>query len=530
MGYFCYTISMAKKLNTEEFIEKAKLVHQDIYIYKNTNYVGSKIKVSIECPIHGEFLQSPNNHLKGAGCPDCGKYKTRPKKTHKEFLEEARSIHGNLYTYTERYERDDKKISITCHTHGIFRQTPNKHLRGQGCPRCAKNYTLYKEEFISESRKVHGDFYDYSLVKESVSGLEDIVCPKHGLFRQYYYDHMSGHGCRKCYDSSRKKMDFHEFLEKHQRPGFSYEGFSGYFSPFLVTCLKHNHTFSITPHNHIKRTPGGCSFCAKVSQPHRVVLDMFPDENVIVNDRSMISPHELDIFFPERRFAVEVNGLYHHSKKDYKYHEMKFRKARDKGIDLVQFWDSEVYEKPDLIKSFIAHKIGLTRSKIYARKCVIKDISYTQYKSFLDLHHLEGGGIKSKERKGMFFKDELVSVMGFSGDELQRFASKSGFVVVGGFSRLLKSFGKSRIVTFSDNRYSNGDIYQKHGFRKVGVSKPRLFVTDHKNVYNRRSFQKKYLMNLKSYSEEKTAERILNEEGYFHLYSAATTKWIFDSV
>ena len=64
-------ISKIKTLTTDEFIKKAKKIHENKYDYSLTKYVNSKTKIKIICPIHGIFEQTPNNHLKGCGCPKC---------------------------------------------------------------------------------------------------------------------------------------------------------------------------------------------------------------------------------------------------------------------------------------------------------------------------------------------------------------------------------------------------------------------------------------------------------------------------
>ena len=70
---------MSKKLTTEEFIQNAKQIHNDKYNYSKVNYNGNKTKVCIICPEHGEFYQSPNNHLKPHGCSKCFKHNKKQK-------------------------------------------------------------------------------------------------------------------------------------------------------------------------------------------------------------------------------------------------------------------------------------------------------------------------------------------------------------------------------------------------------------------------------------------------------------------
>jgi len=128
-----------KKLTQDEFIDKAKLIHGDKYDYSLVDYVKSKTKVKIICPIHGIFEQRPNDHLCNYGCVECGrdlnKFKTR--KNTDEFILQASNIHINLYDYSQvNYINAFTKVKIICPIHGEFTQLPNSHLNGSGCSIC----------------------------------------------------------------------------------------------------------------------------------------------------------------------------------------------------------------------------------------------------------------------------------------------------------------------------------------------------------------------------------------------------------
>ena len=88
-----------KKLTREEFIKKAKEIHGNKYDYSKAEYVDTHTKVSIICPIHGEFLQSPHENYKGNGCKKC--LAEKRKLSHKEFVEKAEKIHGKKYDYSK---------------------------------------------------------------------------------------------------------------------------------------------------------------------------------------------------------------------------------------------------------------------------------------------------------------------------------------------------------------------------------------------------------------------------------------------
>lgn len=123
-----------------KFLEKAPKVHNQFYSYEHIDYTqASEIVKNIQCPIHGFFDQYAHVHLSGYGCSKCGRKKHAKKitKTREQFVDEAKEIHENLYSYENvHYVGAHTKVEIICHQHGSFLQTPSIHLRGSGCPRC----------------------------------------------------------------------------------------------------------------------------------------------------------------------------------------------------------------------------------------------------------------------------------------------------------------------------------------------------------------------------------------------------------
>ena len=248
---------MGRKLTREEFIRRAEEVHGKKYDYSKLEYKSGHEKVTIICPIHGEFSQDPFSHLKGVGCKKCADISTSKKriKSTEKFIEEAIKVHGDKYNYSKvDYKGNKTDVTIICPIHGEFKQKPSMHLRGNGCPKCAKNHKINTEEWIDKARKVHGDKYDYSktvyvdnqtkvcirtkdgdefwqlpsnhlkrsgyripITKENfveraekvhgkkydyskvkfVNGRTDvtIICPIHGEFKQSPTAHLSGRGC-----------------------------------------------------------------------------------------------------------------------------------------------------------------------------------------------------------------------------------------------------------------------------------------------------------------------------------------------
>ncbi|MDD4995776.1 MAG: hypothetical protein PHW53_04935, partial [Patescibacteria group bacterium] len=169
----------------ESFIEKATAIHSDKYDYSLVSYNGNKKNVPIICAIHGEFLQSPANHMKGQGCPVCGidKIKTNLLGTADDFINKANKVHNFLYGYENViYNGNKKNVIITCPEHGGFKQAPSNHLQGAGCPECArlKSFThklKSTEQFIKEATAKHNGRYEYSLVEYKKSNEKvKIIC------------------------------------------------------------------------------------------------------------------------------------------------------------------------------------------------------------------------------------------------------------------------------------------------------------------------------------------------------------------
>lgn len=198
-------------LKTKEFIEKAIKKHGDKYDYSKVEYINNHTKVCIICPEHGEFWQVPGSHLSGRGCPKCARIliNNSLKISSQTFIENAHKVHGNKYDYSKvEYKNTRTKVCIICPKHGEFWQTPNGHVSAKsGCQKCydeirAKKQRHTTEHFIEKAKCVHGNKYDYSLVNYINTDTKvEIICSKHGVFKQTPYHHLAGHGCPICQES-----------------------------------------------------------------------------------------------------------------------------------------------------------------------------------------------------------------------------------------------------------------------------------------------------------------------------------------
>jgi hypothetical protein len=144
------------RLNTEDFIRKAKIIHGNKYDYSKTIYINGHTKLSIICPFHGEFSQRADSHLEGKTCFQCNiDYLTNLRKdSFEKFVKKAIKIHGNKYDYSKvKYIESRDYVCIICPIHGEFFQKPNNHLNGYGCRKCGIEKLVRKQSVSKKYRQ-----------------------------------------------------------------------------------------------------------------------------------------------------------------------------------------------------------------------------------------------------------------------------------------------------------------------------------------------------------------------------------------
>ena len=199
-----------RKKTTDEFIVEAVKKHNGKYSYNKTNLddKNSMGKVTITCPIHGDFLQTPKNHLHGQGCPKCSHRSIRY--SVEEIKNKIIERYGNNYDVSliKEYKCNIQKLPLICTEHGYFEATWNDLDNGHGCQECGKirNHNSTRksnEQFIKEARRIHGNKYNYALVKyKSAHSHIMLICNKCGkIFKITPHEHLKGNGCPRCNES-----------------------------------------------------------------------------------------------------------------------------------------------------------------------------------------------------------------------------------------------------------------------------------------------------------------------------------------
>ncbi len=366
---------------TSEFIEKAIKIHGYKYDYFKVEYNGSHTKVCIICPEHGEFEQSPTNHLSGNGCPKCaakysrGKYRLTTLET---FLKQAKNIHFSKYDYSKvEWKNTYTEIIIICPIHGEFTQIPQNHIRLKcGCRKCGREIAKSKinkydtKYFIENAIKVHGDKYSYANSEcFNATDKVDIECPVHGIFPQPANQHLQGHGCPKCnFDqmASDRSMGKEKFIIRSKelfgdKFDYSKVEYNNGRTNVILKCKTHGE-FKVKPNAHLSKK-SGCPICNE-SKLERELAFILEEQGVVYERQKKfkwLGKQSLDFYLKEYSLAIECQGIQHFKPVDFagkgkewanqafeeikKRDDIKLKKCLSNGIKMIYVIDNVEYFK-----------------------------------------------------------------------------------------------------------------------------------------------------------------------------------------
>lgn len=286
---------------------------------------------------------------------------------------------------------------------------------------------------------------------------------------------------------------------------------TGYFSGgdvlVWLNCSSCSAEFKISCYQIRRVAPADrlCSQCARSqSKPQREletwIQETFPGENVVFGDRTVLAGKELDVWFPDRGLAIEMNGVYWHSEaagKDKWYHVNKTTAAATAGVQLLHLWSDTWDTSRQAVQTSIAHRLQASSlPKIGARKTTVERLAPEAAREFFNKYHVQGAPPVG-QFYGLLHQGELVAAMAWTrskaGDTLQRYATSC--VVAGGFTKLLlASRTQAPVITFADKSWVSGVMYESTGFRAVKELAPdyQYLVGDrrvHKFMYRLSRFK-----------------------------------------
>ena len=462
-------------LSQDEFLQRVQDTWGDRWDYSKAVYRGTKAKVTIICREHGPFLQTAEGHWSGlVGCPGCSSRVVTPE----DFLRRAQATWGDRWDYSKtKYIKSTEKVTITCMEHGDFQQRPVHHIKGRiSCPGCRG---LLPKDRQSQADRVWDGRWDYSYTfNGGPLKTVEIVCPEHGPFTQNWADHLKGLvGCTKCSRSktSKAEKDVYSFVQ------------------------------SLFP-----------------STLHRAT-------GILHNLRQ-----EVDIYVPEKKVALEYNGLFWHSFKDKNYHAEKTALCNEAGIRLLHVWEDDWLDRQEIVKRTIKNILGVSDlPKVAARKTTIYPIATHEAADFLDQYHIQGR-VSSSVYLGLFYEGSLVGVATFTkrGEdyELSRYATSVR--LQGGHSKVIsyveKNYSYRKLITFADLSYSEGNLYSATGWIEDGHLAPDYkYVVQGKRVH-KFAYRKARFKNDPDllYQEGLTERELAELNGLPRIYDAGKIRYI----
>lgn len=451
------------------------------------------------------------------------KYSQHMKSYYKDNPDKLKFLHSSLKLWyksnPEKIKERSKKYSTWCKDHPEFMKV--KALKHSEWCKQNRNFILQKAEehkvFFQKNRKA-------IISDEGKQILKDI------LSKEDYNKFCSG------LLSSQDKV-----LTKCPVCGKDIESLFG--------------NIFILARNELKRELPKCATCRTSSSYEKELEDYihsFYDSRCIRNSRDIIPPYELDLYYPDKKIAIEINGWFWHSTefKNKKFHFLKWKYCLDHNIHLVSIFEQDLINKKEKVFS-ILKDLFITSTKLYARNCVVKKISKEERKEFFLTYHFDGDSNQSQVCYGLFSKDtqELLSCMSFGklrGQnslykregyyELVRYAVKSGIKVIGGASKLFSYFVKEYkpqyILSYSDNDFFIGEVYSKLGFSLKTYNENNIDYqwVKYKSVLNRQDTMvnkllKKYLEYKDVIIEGSKEKYIMKDLGYLQVYRCGNTVW-----
>lgn len=305
------------------------------------------------------------------------------------------------------------------------------------------------------------------------------------------------------------------------------------------------HEWETTIHDRARRNYGCAQCYAKtfVSKGEQEIAEFITSLglDIVQSDRKTLKRKELDIMVPEKKVAIEFNGVFWHSEpagKDKDYHRNKWLAAKEAGIQLIQVWEDEWNRNPEQIKRMLAHKLGFsTGRRVFARKTTVQAMSKVVAEKFLNEHHVQGYAAGSYYL-GLFEKSDLTSPVALlvlrkeNANDLNIIRYATSENVVGGFTKLLKyaekTYTPDSFITFSDHCVSDGGLYENNGFVADKELDPdyRYVVNGerkHKFGYRLKRFKDDPAL---QWFEGLTERELADLNGIARIWDAGKTRWV----
>jgi hypothetical protein len=526
---------------TDEFIQKIKQNNNEKYgvdFFVQTGEFKEKNKIALKEKYDVDHYSRTDEFKEKMKQTVNEKYGVDHYSQTDEFKEKMKQINLERYgveNYLQSDEFKEKAKQTSLEKYGVENYTQTDEFKEKAKQTSLEKYGVenpmqyneFKEKAKQTSLEKYGVEY-YSQTPEFLESMKRTNLEKYGV------------------EHNRKKYFKSEFIDILDNK----DQFEKYLNDYGTHRLAEMINCDVsTIYNHA--TKFGVNLPHRPNSYQEEIIHEFLEQhkiNHIMNSRKILpSGLELDFYFPDYNFAIEINGLYWHSEKsggkDRNYHYGKWKECNDLGITLLSISEDEFYNNQKFWLNKILYMVGkLNLKKLHARKCKIKELG--KVSEFLKEHHLQGS-VKSTYKFGLFYEDQLISVMTFGNPrgneigtiELSRFCNHSDYLVSGGASKLLNHFVKTyghlyqMIISFSDNNYSNGNVYKSLGFSFGNDLSPdyKYVSKNFMNKYHKAGYRKSSILSKFDIPEEmkdSTEWELMQYLEFDRIWDSGKKKWI----
>jgi hypothetical protein len=541
-------VSMSGKIiinnrNYKKYDLEINKIGDFIYIPISELTKGSHALVDTKCDICGKkkemeyrtYYKNTNGCTEKYYCQKCSKYKSE-----KTNLERYGSI------YPQQNDIIKKKIVDTnLKRYGVEHSSQLDEYKEKQKNTNIKKYgfesVLQNKDFFNKGKNTMMKLYgcEYPIQNENIKNkIENTNIEKYGVKNVLQIGYIR----KKAFNSLRNNMMKKNNILKVEN------------DDFILNCDKNKeHDFSINKYLFYVRKKCKitiCTICNPVksywnSEQENNLKEFIKqnyNKNIKINSKILPNNKELDIYLPDLKLAFEFNGVYWHNElyKSNNYHLEKTEMCEKQEIHLIHIYEDDWTYKQEIVKSRILNLLGVN-NKIYARKCEIKEISDNKIiRDFLEKNHLQGF-INSRIKIGLFYNDELVSLMTFGSQrrpmnqksykevyEMLRFCNKLNTSVIGGADKLFKYFIKNyqpkEVISYADRSWSQGELYKNLNFLFVDKTLPNYYYVIGDKRFYRFNFRKDKLIS-EGFDPTKSEHEIMLERKIYRIYDSGSLKF-----
>ena len=466
---------MARNETFETRLQKyQQIANQEGYtLLTNTQFNVKKDRVQLRCP-NGHEYDVIWSHFATSGrrCRQC--FYNNQRLSNEEVQEKMPSG----YLLLEPWKNPQQKYKIRCNQGHEYVSIGQNIIDGKGCGICdqenrSKQWKAKLPDVLPP---------DVTVVQAEKSKELILRCKQGHTYKATFSNlPLQKHPCPQCFKAANEYSE-EEVLAEANKRGYKIVQFK----PLSLKCDKGH----IYPTDRTTFMSGhGCLSCSKSqssSKPEREIRDYIISLGFeVVNNESIPgSPYEADIRIDEKKLMIEYCGLYWHCErtKPNNYHRTKYEAANRAGYRLIQIFEDEYLEKPEIVRSIIGAKLGKSTISIGARECDIIPASFQELRSFYEKNHIQGAG-GAGQSTALVYHGKVIAAMTIAQHhrkpgqhQLSRYCIHQGYQILGSAEKLWKNLIETNqfeeIITFADLRWHTGNIYSRLGFVLDGEVAP----------------------------------------------------------